>query len=109
MNLRPLLVCVAMLVLTSVGCTEYVELRNTSDRIWIMSKDGQYVLRCIDATPDQKPFVGNAKVFCKTAYMYGTVTAVDVDASAMATPPPPGKPQPASQQQPRSPVEGEMK
>jgi hypothetical protein len=59
------------------GCTEYMELRNTSDRIWIMTKDGTTVLRCIDTTPDRKPFAGDAKVFCKAAYMYGTVTDVD--------------------------------
>jgi hypothetical protein len=86
------------------GCTEYVELHNTTDRIWIMSKDGSTVLRCLDLTPDQKPFAGNAKVFCKAAYMYGTVTKVDVDATdgpRATTPTPPGKPHDS--------VESEMK
>lgn len=65
----------AILISTS-GCTEYMELKNTGDRIWIISKDNTTVLRCIDTTPDKKPYAGDAKVFCKAAYMYGTVTDV---------------------------------
>ena len=67
---------VAALIGLASGCDAYVELHNTTDRIWIMSKDGSTVLRCIDTTPDNKPFTGNAKVFCKAAYMYGTTTSV---------------------------------
>jgi hypothetical protein len=105
--MRESLLVVASLFLG--GCTEYMELHNTADRIWIMSKDGSTVLRCLDLTPDQKPFVGNARVFCKAAYMYGTVTAVDVDAAATVATPQPSKPQLPSKPQPRDSVEGEMK
>jgi hypothetical protein len=73
-------ISISVAVLASLaGCSEYMELKNTSDRIWVMTKDGSTVLRCIDTTPDHKPFTGDAKVFCKAAYMYGTVTDVEPD------------------------------
>lgn len=97
------LAIVAALATVLTGCEQYVALHDTADRIWIMSKDGSSVLRCMDLTPDQKPFVGNARVFCKAAYIYGTVTPVPVDSTATATTPAPSKPQP------QNPIEGEMK
>ena len=97
------LAIVAALATVLTGCEQYVELHNTADRIWIMSKDGSSVLRCMDLTPDRKPFAGNAKVFCKAAYIDGTVTPVGVDSAATSATPPVTKPQPQNS------VEGEMK
>lgn len=71
--------CAAVLLLAaSFGCDQYVEMRNISNRIWVMNKDGSKVLRCYDATPPGQ-YKGALKAFCKEAHMYGTVDNPDQD------------------------------
>lgn len=57
------------------GCvTQWREIQNaTGDRLWLISYDQSIVLRCIDATPNQKPLGPRIDVVCQSAYMRGAV------------------------------------
>lgn len=72
------------------ACSEYVEVRNTADRIWLREKDGSTVLRCYDATPPGA-LRGKPRVFCKEAHMYGTATNPDPEPSVVIPPAQPAR------------------
>ena len=64
-------VSLAILFLTSVGgtgCQRYIELKNNSDRIWMISKDQTEVFRCWDLRNQ----TGKLIAVCRHAAMLGT-------------------------------------
>jgi len=63
---------VAALLLLS-GCQTYFPVQSpVGDRLWLVSKDGRDVIRCLDLTPQTTPYAGGLRVICKDVEHYGT-------------------------------------